>query len=124
MTNLLRKHSIPHKVTGAPICDGKGLRRVLAKGLHGAVDGCGLKSCSDSPNSYRWVEQPNRLMSGANYIGAIQIRGNLVQTPACMARGHPSRSPLCDACKRVVTLGHILQVCPRTYGSCQYPLRH
>ena len=56
-------------------------------------------------------------MSGANYIGAVKIRGNLMATAARMARGRPQRSVACDACGRTESLGHILHVCPRTNGA-------
>jgi len=32
------------------------------------------------------------------------------------ARGRPHMSVACDACRRPGSLGHILQVCPRTHG--------
>ena len=55
-------------------------------------------------------------MSGANYIGAIKIRGNLMPTAVRMARGRPLRDVNCDAFGWPESLGHILQVCPRTSG--------
>ena len=55
-------------------------------------------------------------LNGHAYIGAIKIRGNLVSTALRSARGCPNHDIRCDCCGRPESLGHILQVCPRTHA--------
>ena len=63
-----------------------------------------------------WVADGTHLLSGANYIHAIQIRSATVATKSRAARGRPLANNKCDCCGRTETLGHVLQVCPRTWG--------
>ena len=56
-------------------------------------------------------------MTGASFIHAVQIRGATESTRKRSARGRMLSSDKCDACGRVETLGHILQVCHRTWGT-------
>ena len=51
------------------------------------------------------------------YIQAMRIRGDLMTTKARAARWHKMQDITCDACGRRETLGHILQVCPRSWGA-------
>ena len=88
----------------------------MAQQLHRAVDGYGLCSSKNVPMVHKWIDRPSSLMSGANYIGAIQVHGNLMPTAATMVHGRPEHDSSCDACRRTETLGHVLQVCPRTFG--------
>ena len=113
---MLRKVLVPLQVGENVVCDKKGLKWAMAQQLHRAVDGCGLRSSKTIPMVHKWIDRPSSLMSGANYIGAIQVRGNLMPTAARMARGRPERDFSCDACGRTETLGHVLQICPRTFG--------
>ena len=117
VADMLRSHSVPLQVAGIPICNKENLKRALAYGLHRSVDGSGLNMCSQISIANKWVDSSTHLMSGANYIGAIKVRGNLMATAARMARGRPQRDVACDACGRTKSLGHILQVCPRTSGA-------
>ena len=55
-------------------------------------------------------------LNGHAYIGAIKIKGNLVSTALRSARGCPNHDIRCDCCGRPESLGHILQVCPRTHA--------
>ena len=55
-------------------------------------------------------------MTGAAFIHAVQIKGATVSTRRRSARGRQQASDRCDACGRTETLGHILQVCHRTWG--------
>ena len=55
------------------------------------------------------------LLTGSGYIGCIQLKGGLVYTALRASGGRPEASPLCDACRAIESVGHILQVCPRTY---------
>ncbi|CAB4017666.1 Hypothetical predicted protein [Paramuricea clavata] len=112
VANMLHNDSVPLQVTGIPICNKENLNRALAYDLHCSLDGSGLKKCNPVSIANKWVDSPTHLMSGANYIGAIQVCGNLMATAARMARW-----PQHDACSRTESLGHILQVCPRTSGA-------
>ena len=55
-------------------------------------------------------------MSGAEFIGCVQLRAGVLPTAKRASRGRPARRVDCDACGRIETVGHILQVCPRTWG--------
>lgn len=116
LANRLKKDPVPQQVGDVSVGDKKGLKRALARSLHGSVDGRGLKHGGKVPSVHSWVEISSNLITGANYIGAIKIRGNLMPTAERMARGRPLRDVNCDACGRPESLGHILQVCPRTSG--------
>ena len=91
-------------------------KRELAASLHGAVDGCGLRASRAVPYVHDWVTNGTALLTGANYIHAIQIRSGTVATRQRAARGRPDADRRCDACWRIESLGHVLQVCPRTWG--------
>lgn len=117
IADMLSRGSVPLQVAETAVCDKNGLKRALARGLHHSVDGRGLSQSRHVPSVNKWVDFPTHVMSGANYIGAIKIRGNLMATAARMARGRPQRDVACDACGRPESLGHILQVCPRTSGA-------
>ena len=116
VANMLRRDSVPQHVADVSVCDKKGMRHALTRGLHSSVDGRGLKQNNIVPSVNSWVHISSNLMSGANYIGSIKIRGNLMPTATRMSRGRPLRDVACDACGRPESLGHILQVCPRTSG--------
>lgn len=83
--------------------------------LHRSVDGIGLSHHGDVPGIHRWVTNGSRVMSGAGFIGAIQLASGVLSTRLRAARGNPDASTLCDCCGRVESLGHILQVCERTH---------
>ena len=91
-------------------------KREIASSLHGAVDGCGLKASWAVPYIHEWVSNGTALLTGANYIHVLQIRSGAVATKQRAARGRPNADRRCDACWRVESLGHVLQVCPRTWG--------
>ena len=63
------------------------------------------------------MNEASRLLSGANYIGEAKVRGNLLPSAVQAARGCPHMRVLCGTCRRPGSLGHILQVCPRTHAS-------
>ena len=41
-----------------------------------------------------------------------------MKVPLRAARGFLGQNTACDACRRVGSLGHILQTCPRMHASC------
>ena len=84
--------------------------------LINSADGYGLVAHKQVPYLHNWVADGTHLLSGANYIHAIQIRGATVATKSRAARGRPLANNKCDCCGRTETLGHVLQVCPRTWG--------
>ena len=91
-------------------------RRVTAEQLHASADGYGLAASAAVPFVHSWVSDGTALMTGAAFIHAVQIRGATVSTRRRSARGRQEASDKCDACGRPETLGHILQVCHRTWG--------
>jgi len=64
------------------------------------------------PAQHLWVTSGDRTLNGHAYIGPI----NLVSTALRSARGHPDHDIRCDCYSRPESLGHILQVCPRTHA--------
>ena len=59
-----------------------------------------------------------RLLSGSMFVKVLKLRSNLLRTRGRSIRGQPSHHAYCECCKNVYeSLGHILQVCPRTHGS-------
>jgi hypothetical protein len=51
------------------------------------------------------------------FIHSLVNEGDLMATAVRMARGRPERDVACDACDRTESIGHILQLCPRTNGA-------
>jgi hypothetical protein len=94
------------------------IKTLVQQKLYMSVDGAGLRNHSAVSSIHRWVTSGTRLLTGRSYISAVQVRGNLVATRARMARarrpGAGRESVACDACGRPESLGHILQVCPKT----------
>lgn len=117
---LKRQSRAPQSIAGQ-ISTSKAGTSVLWKGsLHQSVDGRGLQEHSRTPRYINsWVTSGSAMQSGAAFIRSIQLRGNLLYTRSRASRGNtnPGNTVLCDAgCGRVETLGHILQVCRRTYA--------
>ena len=115
--SLLARQREPTRYREVQITNRESLRVALATDLHSSVDGRGLRESDLVPHQHRWVNQASGLLSGANYIGAVKVRGNLLPSAVRAARGRPHMSVLCGACRRPGSLGHILQVCPRTHAS-------
>ena len=101
---------------GHLVTDKQSLARAWADCLYTKVDGRGLSEARSCAEGSRWVSNPPRNQSGANYIGAIKARGGLLLSKVRSARGDSGRDVACDSCMRPETAQHIIQVCPRTSG--------
>lgn len=81
-----------------------------------SYSGNGLNQGKASPFSGYWVNNPPTFWSGADFVKAVQLRGNLLPT-----KGIPSNPPherKCRAgCDRTESLSHVLQRCPVTHAS-------
>jgi hypothetical protein len=84
--------------------------------LHDSIDGRGLKLCADVPSVHHWVANGTSLLTGRGYIRAVQVRAASLPTPMRNVRGRDKAKGKCDACGLRGTLGHVLQVCPRTHN--------
>lgn len=88
-------------------------RRRNREDWYATTDGAGLKEAKDSPNLNNWVDSGTKLMRGSKYVTALKIRSGTACTRLRAARGRPNAPILCDkGCRRVESLGHILQTCP------------
>lgn len=81
-----------------------------------SCDGAGLRSHGRVKGHSDWLLGNERAQSGKDFVHAVQVRANCLFTAERAARGAQRRNyhRACDACGRVETLGHILQVCPRS----------
>lgn len=82
--------------------------------LHQSVDGRGLAH-HQTLNPYRsaWVIDRFSVLSGREFVSALQTRGALLKSVARGARQSPGTSLECPKCdKTVCNLSHLLQVCP------------
>lgn len=95
---FLRSQLKPRSYAGTLINSKQSLRDALAQTLHRSTDGCGLAASSQVPRQHQWLREPPQTLTGAVYIGAIKIRGNLMPTVLRAARGRPCASTACDAC--------------------------
>ena len=77
----------------------------------------GLRSSARVPYVHSWVSDGTALMLESAFIQATQIRGATVATKKRAARGRPEANTSCECCGRPETLGHVLQVCHKTWGS-------
>ena len=107
----------PVRVGDVTVTSVPAVKEALAEELHGSADGYGLHSSAGVPYVHSWVSDGTALMSGSAFIHATQIRGATVATKKRAARGRPDADTACDCCGRTETLGHVLQVCHRTWGS-------
>ena len=86
---LLARQREPSRYRGVSITSGENLRVALANDLHDSVDGRGLRESDLVPHQHQWVADATSLLSGANYIGAVKVRGNLLPSAVRAARGRP-----------------------------------
>lgn len=118
----LVKWSKPLKFRGQPMATSS-LRRVsYQEELYKTVDGRGLAPSNLVPYAHSWVTAGTTMMSGAKFCAALAVRAGTLPTRARAARGRPEADPWCDCCGQGTreTLGHILNVCPRTHGPRVY----
>lgn len=84
--------------------------------LYGTCDGKGLKYSNSWPSVNNWVTDGTTLLTGSDFIHAVQVRGNLLPSAERSSRGRRVELPLCEAgCNAVSTLSHISQSCVRTH---------
>lgn len=93
------------------------LHAALAGQLHRSVDGRGLTPSAVVPDQHGWIQDPPNTTTGRSFVEAVLLRGSLLHTALRASRGHPDASTACDACGRPESLGHILQVCPRSHAA-------
>ena len=103
------------KINGGMPKNKQETKETLKMALHEKLDGKGLKTISLC-GGHSVLTNGTLLMNGKTFINVLKIRGNLIATKARMARWHKGLDTSCDSCGRRETLGHILQVCPRSWG--------
>ena len=104
------------KVVGQTLESGGDVQRLLANQLHTSADGRGLRHQWQSPHVNNWVRNGSNLLSGGDYLEAVLVRGNLLQTLERSTRGRRTVPPMCDAgCNSTCSLAHISQSCVRTH---------
>ena len=115
LQQLRKVEALRGKVGGITPRDKRETQDALKKALHEKVDGKGLASVQIS-GGHSILTNSTLLMKGRNFIGVMKIRGNLVSTKSRIARWHWGQDTSCESCGRRETLGHVLQVCPRSRG--------
>src|SRR5678816_1176898 len=104
------------KVAGQVLDTGKDVKRLLATQLYTSVDGRGLRQQRQTPHVNNWVCNGSQLLNGGDFIQAVKVRGNLLQTQERSSRGRRTVPPMCDAGSNAQsTLAHISQSCTRTH---------
>ena len=111
----IKRWSAPLSAFGQAIRNGETIRKAMAYGLYRTVDGLGLRGCSDSGFVNQWVTDGSAFLTGHSYANCVRLKGGLVHTALRSSRGRPDASTHCDACNATESIGHILQVCPRTH---------
>ncbi len=116
MKSVSEKADKPLKLRGTIVTSGTAVRLCWRDLLIATVDGRGLANHQDVDKIHKWVSDGSSLMSGKEFIGCVQVRAGTLPTAVRSSRGRPNVSASCDCCGRPEFLGHILQVCPRTWG--------
>ena len=102
---------------GVHLRSSENVRKSFKCSLNQSVDGKGLME-HDGFKPHGFLMNGTRLLSGSMYVKVLKLKGNLLCTKGILARGQPSQQAFCDCCKNVYeSLGHIVQVCPRTHGA-------
>ena len=97
--SILARQRAPLVFRGVELNSPESLRATLAEELHSSVDGRDLEQSDLVPSQHHWVARATGLLSGAHYISAFKVRGNLLHSAARAARGRPHISILCDPCR-------------------------
>jgi hypothetical protein len=97
-------------------------RTMVREDLYSRKDGIGLSEAGAVPQMHYWVANGTSLLSGRNYIRALQVRINAKPTKVRQARARPGPRPFaeiqCDkGCRAAETLNHISQACYATWGA-------
>ncbi len=97
----------------------EGEREHWKEALYQKLDGRGLQSFPSAGDAQAWVNDGSQL-KGRRYIGALQVRGNLIRTPVRNTRGGRTRGVVVDCQKSACTggllcLSHMVQSCGATY---------
>lgn len=87
--------------------------------LEASSSGNGITEGKATRHSGNWICEPPQYWSGAEYVGALQLRTN---TLPCLGGLQNAQQPLeakkCRAgCGRVETVSHILQKCPAVHNA-------
>ena len=114
---LLNTVRQPLKIGQTTVSSRDDIARAWRSELYLTSDGQGLQSSNTVPCVHGWVNSGTRLLSGAGYIHALHVRGNLLYTNLRASKGRRQRDTRCEKCGRVEALGHILQVCPDSHDS-------
>ena len=106
------KNRVP-KVGGVRIT-GKGQQQALEGNLlHSTVDGAGLKNIGQCPKISGWVNNARLDCKGGDFVKAMQVRCNSLQTMSRQGRGSNRQVLKCRRCNAPETLNHLQQVCSR-----------
>jgi len=76
-SGLLNRSEKLARSGGLPLLTKAAVDRSLMERLHTSVDGQGLRWHNLVPSINKWVADGTSLLTGADYIHAVKIRGNL-----------------------------------------------
>ena len=86
--------------------------------LASTCDGKGICPPGTEPSGAGWITNPWLKLSGGEYVKALHVRLNALDTGERRSRGRPGVQQKCTSCPdKVESLGHILQVCMRSHGN-------
>ena len=108
--SLLAREREPTRYREVQIMNRESLRVALATVLHSSVDRRSLHESDLVPHQHRWVNEATGLLSGANYIGAVKVRGNLLPSAVRVARGRPHMCPMWRLSAAWITGSHLASV--------------
>jgi hypothetical protein len=101
-------------IAGGVVRSSEAQKRQTAENLEVGYSGNGIRQVGNVRRGSRWIEHPPTNWSGATFVKAVQLRGNMLPTV-----GIPSNPP--DArkcrggCQKVESLSHVVQGCYVTH---------
>lgn len=107
---------ISHEGEDINITSTRDINNLHRKFLLNNFDGRDLDHANDLPFLNGWVDQPNNLIKGHDYIDYIKLRVNALPTKARGLRGRQGDRLCRHGCGKKETLYHMLQACPKTHG--------